>query len=418
MPSLERFFCTVLVLAGLLWPAAAPAQILDSLYVRQPGVSTRWASPENPTAGKGIGGQENRGAKGHAYQTIPAGKSLVLADVTGAGIIDRIWMTVDDRSPAMLRSLRLDIYWDGAATPAVSVPLGDFFGAGAGTLVPMDTALVASPEGRSFLSYIPMPFRSGARVVVTNESAKPLSLIFYDVDMRRMKRQSPGAFYFHAYWHRVRATTPGQAFQVLPLVHGAGRYLGSMITVLTDPAYGNSWWGEGEARLYLDGDVSAPTLVGTGTEDYIGSAWGQGTFVNRFQGGLVADGGRGRWTFYRFHVPDPVLFDRDIRVDLQQIGGAPKLEVERMIKSGVRLTPVTIDPGHRANFRQLLADPAPLDAPRLPDGWTNFYRSDDVSAVAYFYLDRPEDGLPQLAGVAERTAALRPPAAQTHEGQP
>lgn len=399
---------TARLLAALLaLPLACPAGAADgALYEWQEG-APRWASPENPDAAKGAGGRENEGAKGHAFNTIAAGASLTLADIAGPGIIDRMWITIDDRSPEMLRALRLDIYWDGAARPAVSVPLGDLYGAGAGALVPMDTALIASPEGRSFLSYIPMPFAKGARVVVTNESDKELSLIFHDVDFRRFEQPLDDALYFHAFWSRARATVPGRDFHVLPKVSGRGRFLGTLVTTFTDPAYGKSWWGEGEAKIYLDGDSDLPTLVGTGTEDYIGTAWGQGAYVNRFQGSPVADEAAGRWTFYRFHVPDPIYFREGIRVDLQQIGGAPKKDVIAMLDRGAKLTPVTVDPGHRAGFAQLLSSGRSVKDAALPDGWTNFYRSDDVSAVALFYLDRPESGLPALAPVAERTAALR-----------
>lgn len=397
---------------------ALPASAQAPLYEYRAGERSHWASPENPTARKGGGGIENRGAKGHAFETIPAGGAHVLADIRGAGVIDRMWITVDDRSPERLRALRLDIYWDGAKTPAVSVPLGDLFGGGAGALVPMETALVASPEGRSFVSYIPMPFRRGARIVVRNESMRELPLIFYDVNYRSLARLPDDALYFHAWWSRDRATEPGRAFQVLPRVEGRGRFLGMLATTFTDPRYGRTWWGEGEVKIYLDGDRGHASLVGTGTEDYIGTGWGQGAYVNRYQGAQVADEARGRWSYYRFHVPDPVFFERELRVELQQMGGAPKQEVVALLGKGVPLLPVTIDPGRRDGFRQLLATdpPTPVTADGLPEGWTNFYRSDDVSAVALFYLDRPENGLPPLAPVAERTAALRPPAGDAPAG--
>ncbi|MES2444670.1 MAG: glycoside hydrolase family 172 protein [Pseudomonadota bacterium] len=401
----------LLALCLLLLPAAALAQEAP-LYQFQPGQEPRWASPENPAAEKGAGARENKGAKGHAFETIAPGASLVLADIRGAGIIDRIWLTFQDRSPEMLRALRLEIWWDGARAPAVSVPLGDFFGMGAGEVVPMETALFASPEGRSFVSYFPMPFRTGARIVVTNESSREVPLFFYDVDFRKLRRADRNMLYFHAFWRRERATRLGEAFEVLPRVEGRGRYLGAAITIFADPGYGKSWWGEGEVKIYLDGDRDLPTLAGTGTEDYIGSGWGQGAYVNRFQGSPVADEARGRWSFYRLHVPDPIFFARDIRVTLQQIGGAMRPEVLRMQAAGVPLQPVTVDPGGRKGFRQLLATdpPASLAAPGTPEGWTNFYRSDDVAAVAWFYLDRPGSTLPALAPVADRTGALRSPA--------
>jgi hypothetical protein len=372
---------------------------------------TRWVSPENPTGAKGAGGRENRGGKGHAFETIPVGKSHVLADIKGAGIIDRMWMTIEDRSPEALRGLKLEIFWDGAATPAVSVPLGDFFLHGAGEMVPMETALFSSPEGRSFVSYVPMPFRRGARVVVANESGKQVNLIFYDINYRLMRSQLKDALYFHAWWSRDRATKLGQDFRILPRIHGRGRFLGASVTVLTNPVYEKTWWGEGEIKIAIDGDkTEGPTLVGTGTEDYIGTAWGQGAYVNRYQGAPVATwDGEGRWTFYRFHIPDPIFFDRDIEVGLQQMGGARKAIVLGLQQKGAPLIPVTIDPGSRNNFQQLLSNAKPLSDPTLPDGHTNYYRSDDVAAVAYFYLDRPEGALPAISGPAERLRALRAP---------
>jgi hypothetical protein len=150
--------------------------------------------------------------------------------------------------------------------------------------------------------------------------------------------------------------------------------------------------------------------VGTGTEDYIGTAWGQGAYINRYQGAPVATwDDEGRWTFYRFHVPDPVLFRRGIEVSLQQMGGARKNIVLGLQRKGAPMIPVTIDPGSRNSFQKLLETGKRLDDPSLPDGHTNYYRSDDVAAVAYFYLDRPNGVLPPIAGGAERMQMLRVP---------
>jgi hypothetical protein len=392
--------------------STAFAQDGSDLYRYRSQERTQWISPENPAGAKGAGARENKGAKGHAFETIAVGKSHVLADIRGAGTIDRIWMTIEDRSPEALRGLRLDIYWDGARQPAVSAPLGDFFLHGAGEMVPMDTALISSPEGRSFVSYIPMPFRTRARVVVTNESAKAVNLIFFDVNARAVPAQPADALYFHAWWSRDRQTKLGRDFVVLPRIKGRGRFLGTSVTVLTNPVYEKTWWGEGEVKIALDGDrADAPSLVGTGTEDYIGTAWGQGAYVHRYQGAPIATwDGEGRWTFYRWHVPDPVWFHQDIEVSLQQMGGARKAIVLGLQKKGAPLIPVTIDPGSRNNFQKLLENGKRLDDPSLPDGHTNYYRSDDVAAVAYFYLDRPEGVLPAIQSAAERMAAIRKPA--------
>ncbi|HZF95390.1 MAG TPA: glycoside hydrolase family 172 protein [Allosphingosinicella sp.] len=404
-----------LLLAGAILAFAAPAAAQPAdpapLYQYRADEQTRWISPENPTGARGAGGRENQGAKGHAFETIPVGGRHVLADIQGAGTIDRIWMTIEDRSAEALRGLKFEIFWDGSATPAVSAPLGDFFLHGASEMLAMETALLASPEGRSFVSYIPMPFRRGARIVVTNESGRPVNLIFYDVNYRALRSQPADALYFHAWWSRDRATALGRDFRILPRIAGRGRFLGASVTVLTNPVYRDTWWGEGEVKMFLDGDRAHPTLIGTGAEDYIGTAWGQGAYINRYQGAPVASWeAGGRWTFYRWHIPDPVFFHQGIEVTLQQIGGARKNVVLDLQRAGAPLIPVTIDPGSRNNFQQLLTrrPQVPLSDPSLPDGHTNFYRSDDVAAVAYFYLDRPASALPPIAPAAERMTALRP----------
>jgi hypothetical protein len=75
-------------------------------------IQSRWSSPENRNGIAGNGGRENNRAKGHPYDSIPAGKSLDLLNISGTGLINRIWITIDDRTPEMLRALRIDMYWD------------------------------------------------------------------------------------------------------------------------------------------------------------------------------------------------------------------------------------------------------------------------------------------------------------------
>ena len=381
----------------------AGAQELFHYQAAQP----RWASPENPAGGKGEGGRENRGAKGRPFETIRAGQSMTLLDVSGGGTIRRIWITVSDRSPKMLRALRLEMFWDGNASPAVAVPFGDFFGHGLGRTTAFENALFSSPEGRSFNTVVPMPFRTGARLVLTNESDVDLARVYYDVDYTIGETHGADVLYFHASWRREPATALARDFEILPALQGRGRFLGVNVGVITHPAYGETWWGEGEVKVHLDGDGSHPTLVGTGTEDYIGTGWGQGVYVHRYQGAPIADKATRQWTFYRFHIPDPIYFASACRVTLQQMGGASKAEVQAMVASGVALTPVTLDYGDRDRFVKFLErdTAARLDDPALPDGWVNFYRQDDVSATAYFYLDRPA-GAASLPPVAARVAGL------------
>jgi len=369
-------------------------------------VQTRWSSPENPNGIAGKGGRENNRAKGHPYDSIPAGKSLDLLDISGPGLINRIWITIDDRTPEMLRALRIDMYWDDESKPAVSVPLGDFFGVGLGRLTAFQNVFFASPEGRSFNCYIPMPFRKSAKIIVRNESGKGIRKIFFDIDYSVMKTWNEDFLYFHAYWHRDTATLPGRDFDLLPKINGRGRYLGVNIGVSANPLYESSWFGEGEVKMYLDDDVDYPTLNGTGTEDYIGSAWGQGKFINTYTGCTVADDSLLQWAFYRFHVPDPVYFRKGCRVSLQQLGGHMTANVEKYQKNRAPLIPVSIDTGSMVLYYRDRTT-IQLDSTRDPRGWTNFYRSDDLSAVSYFYLDSPTNELPPLQNAAIRTYNLR-----------
>lgn len=370
------------------------------LYRRPaPGVQTRWASFENPGAVKGGAATANRGAKGAPFAGIAAGETKTLVDVTGPGVIHRIWLTVSDRSPERLRALRIDMWWDGAATPAVSAPLGDFFGIGLGRRgIPFECALFSDPEGRSFDCFAPMPFRTAARVTVTNEGATDLTHLYYDADMTLGADPGDDALYFHAHWRRERPNRLGEPFTILPRVQGTGRYLGCNIGVLADPVYQGAWWGEGELKVWLDGDGEHPTLCGTGTEDMLGTAWGQGTFAHRTQGCTVADAESGAWAFYRYHTLDPVWFHSDCRVALDVIGGGERAKVLALHRAGVPLVPLSVDlgTGRTVNLRE--GEPMPPGE----GGGCNFFRRDDYSATAYFYLDRPENGLPPLAGVEER----------------
>ncbi len=378
-----------------------------ALYQKPAGIQTRWSSFENPTAGKGIAAQENCGAKGHPCDVIPDGHAVTLLDVKGSGLVNRIWLTVNDRSPAALRGLVFEAVWDDAKIPAVSVPLGDFFGIGLGRRTPFECALFSDPEGRSFNSLVPMPFRESAKIRLLNESGRQV-LLWYDIDFLLGVRHPPDTLYFHASWRRESPNRLGRDFAILPEVRGAGRFLGCNMGIIVSPLYSAAWWGEGEVKFWLDDDREFPTLCGTGLEDYVGSAWGLGAYTNRLQGCSIADKARGQWAMYRLHLDDPVFFDHSCRVCVQTIGGAPKQRVKELLDSGAPLIPVTLSSPDGPVGLKFLEATAPVKptAPDLPEGWVNFYRQDDWSATAYFYLNTPENGLPVLPPAAERSAGL------------
>lgn len=379
------------------------------LYVKPKGAQTRWISFEGTTTERGKAGLENQGSKGHPFEPVKAGAAKTLLDVQGSGTVTRMWITISDRSPAMLRSLKLEIFWDGAEKPAVSVPLGDFFGLGLGRMIAYENALFSTAEGRSFNCFIPMPFRKSARIVVTNESETDLPHLFYDVDLLLGVEHSPETLYFHAGWRREHPNALGEEFTILPKVSGAGRFLGCNIGVVTDPVYGKSWWGEGEVKVRF-GDDENPTLCGTGTEDYIGTGWGQGYYVNRTQGCSVADSENRQWAFYRYHLDDPVYFDDACQVAIQTMGGTNLKQLQECQTAGAATIPITLDRGKLGEFVHLLSEHTAIDfdTPGFENAWCNFWRQDDWSATAYFYLDKPEGQLP-LAPVKERTEGLLEP---------
>jgi hypothetical protein len=299
-----------------------------------------------------------------------------------------------------MRSIRLRIYWDGETKPAVDVPFGDFFGYGLSKVVKFETALFSNPEGRSFNCMIPMPFRKGAKVIITNESTYNIGSLFFDIDFVKLEKMDDEALYFHAYWTRQKTSELRKDFEFLPQIEGKGRFLGVNIGVNIDKSYGETWWGEGEVKMYIDNDKELPTINGTGTEDYIGTAWGMGQFTGLYQGCTVANDSSKQYAFYRFHVNDVIGFNKNFRASIQQIGGGMLNVVRDLLKSNVKLEPVSV--AGLNSFRSLLDEPKNIFDKDFPFGWVNFYRIDDYSATSYFYLDAPVTSLRELPEVSER----------------
>ena len=389
VPILLILVCALLLMGCAQRPSALRSPS-DTLYTTPDNVQSRWSTRENPLGVKGEGAQARGGRKGSPAFTLRAGQSETLAEVTGeSGTVRRIWVTINDRKPDMLRGIKWEMYWDGAAEPAVSAPIGDFFGHGLGKMAQFDNALFSSPEGRSFNCFIPMPFRKGMKVVVSNETERNVT-VFYEIDYTLGDRHGKDAMYFHAWWNRENPTTMQRDFAVLPDTRGRGRFLGVNFGVIPDQSkYRTTWWGEGEVKVFVDGDGEFPTMAGTGTEDYIGTGWGQGQYATLYQGCTVADKEAFRYCFYRLHVPDPVYFHEDVRVTIQQIGWGSAKDQDSIRKGGTEVY-----------------EAGPGRVPKAAGTGGIFERQDDWSSCAWFYLDRPTNGLPPLPPLAERNAAL------------
>ena len=375
------------------------ALVAQEIYQNPGNITSRISSFENKNGEKGQGGKTNLGAKGNAFEEFGPGETKVLLDVKSTGIIQRIWLTYT-RNPELYRSLRLRMYWDNDPTPAVDVPMGDFFVNNLGKPTAFESTFFASPEGKSYNCFIPMPFRKAAKIMITNESDSIRLKLFYDIDFVSMKTLPKDALYFHAYWNRQMEGEPGSDVQLLPKINGKGRFLGVSVGMNVNPVYKNTWWGEGEVKMYIDGDNKFPSWVGTGAEDYLGTGWGLGVYDHQYQGCLIAERSPGRYSFYRWHVPDAIYFQQNIQVVLQQIGGDYKKGVKALSDEKVNLKIVSIA-GPR-NFHRLLEHPKDISSSDFPEGWVNFYRTDDYAFTSYFYLDKTSADLPALPGLGIR----------------
>ncbi len=351
---------------------------------------------------------EGGGGKGHAFDSVPANSSMTIADIQGCGVIHRMWFTTGCReNPMMLRGIRLELFWDDAETPAVSVPFPDFFGSVFGEKKPFENALFVDPEGASFVCYIDMPFHKRARIVIANDNDSDIRL-FFDINYSRLEKHEQEIMYFHAHWHRDLQTTLGKDFEILPKVQGEGRFLGCNVGLIANPdCVGLSWFGEGEFKAWLDGDTAYPTLAGTGLEDYVSTGWGMGEYTTQYAGCLMNKDGK-QASFYRFHIPDPIYFDEECKITIQQLGGASRKSLLDIEKKGARILPTGLHPSTGPVY-MLEEKNKGVDwrsDEYSDDMFITFYREDDLCATAYFYLSTPENNLPEIQNLAIRQAKV------------
>lgn len=337
----------------------------------------RWINFENPKGEKGKGAIKNFGAKGHAWEHFYENETKLLCDFNGCGVVRRIWITLNDRTVDVLQGVILRIYWDNSPTPRVDVPLGDFFCMGLGVMKPFENYFFSTAEGRSFSCLIPMPFKKNCKITLTNNSGKYINNLFYDINLTLEDVESD-AMYFCASFTKTELNDIEQSVDILPKQSGIGRFLGTNISVISNVDwYGDLWWGEGEVKIFLNDDDEYPTLAGTGAEDYIGSAWELGEYINRFNGCVTKQGNN--VSMYRFHVEDPIFFDKNISVKLQTLGGGAAEKVKSVIEKGYPCVPVTYDDGEPHHIYKQNEE---VDL----KGYVNFFRCDSYRIVAYYYM--------------------------------
>jgi hypothetical protein len=301
-----------------------------------PGVDAN-GKPTGPARDLGLGW------KVHPCDKIAPGATYVLADIEGPGCIQHIWMTpTGDYRTTILR-----IYYDGSDVPSVECPIGDFFASAYTSFkvfAPITSLAVCVNPGNAFNCYWPMPFRKRIRMTLTNVHRTEDKNVFFQIDYA-LNKVPDDAAYFHAQFRRVNPLAPGDVYTILDGVKGKGHYVG---TYMAWQLNNNGWWGEGEIKFYLDGDADPklsdgkvvagstgfPTICGTGTEDYFCGSY---NFENKatkqyqeFTGPYTgvphvvrSDGtyeANMRFSLYRWHITDPVRFERDLKVTIQALG--------------------------------------------------------------------------------------------------
>ncbi|MBW1884316.1 MAG: DUF2961 domain-containing protein [Deltaproteobacteria bacterium] len=364
-----------------MWFQNDPSQIDLSQEIRT-------LSFENPEGGAGTAGVMHGGRKGAPMKIVEPGECVLLGDVEGPGTIRHLWMTFPPMTPEVMRALRLEISWDDASEPSVQVPVMDFFALPHGRPAPLSSALIAVQEGRGFNAWIPMPFRRRARLVMVNESTRRFPF-YYQVAFTRGPIPDDAGL-LHVSFRRENPTTLKEDFTITDGLLGPGRFLGCSLGLRILHEEGFSWYGEGEVKMFIDDDDALPTWCGTGLEDYVGTAWGMGAHQVPLQGvgQELTEPGTGRpmpdfVSFYRWHLPDPIVFRERIRVTLQQIGAVPVPASQPALRQRIDRE------GRIAGAGWTDLGDGPFEAFGICE------RQDDVCATAYLYLREPQ-AVPRL----------------------
>jgi hypothetical protein len=327
---------------------------------------------------KRVSSYDRTGANADARQIAP-GETLTVLDEPGPGIITHVWFTIASADPHHLKALVLRMYWDGETTPSVETPIGDFFGLGLDEYYRYQSIPLAVAPDKALNAFFPMPFQKRGRITVTNEGDRKVDAFYFNVDCRAYSKSlPPDTLYFHAQY-RQAAPNAGWTDQWKsngdPLVNdktnlngegnyfwmeatGRGHFVGVTMSVLQNQ---DGWWGEGDDMFFIDGE-KAPSVNGTGSEDYFLGAWDfdDHAFAYPLFGAPVkgAEKAGSHWSLYRFHLDSPITFSKSLRA--------------------------TIEHGH-AN-----------------------HRSDNFYSVAYWYQTEPHAAFPQLPPLEQRIPKLYP----------
>jgi hypothetical protein len=316
---------------------------MGNLY-RLSDAKSRSISPENFSGEKGKGAMADTGTGAFAARELGRGwkvspsvviktkTTFTIAEIDGPGSIQHIWMTPTGN----WRFSILKFYWDDETEPSIECPVGDFFCMGWGQYSPLQSLAITVNPGSAFNCYFPMPFHKKCKIAMENIDSKDMTL-YYQVDYILTDVPNDAA-YLHAQFHRDRFVPIKEPYILVDLIKGRGHYVGTYIAFET---HDNGWWGEGEIKFYMDGDNQFPTICGTGTEDYFCGSYDYDTknknafgvettnyteFCTPYCGLHQVIRGDGhynvmqRFGMYRWHITDPIRFEKDLRVTIQDLG--------------------------------------------------------------------------------------------------
>jgi hypothetical protein len=340
------------------------------LYDLGTGLVSRSISFENPTGAPGEGGKTASylgvGRKGFPAKNIEPGETVVLCDIEGAGTIRHIWMTGGFKDhPVALRSMVVRGFWDNQDHPSIECPLGDFMGSAHAKVMPYQSAVHSTGINAAFNLWLPMPFKERGRLTLTNEGDRGIT-VFYQVDYTIGDRHPEELGRLHVCFRRDNPTTLKEDFELLPKRTGKGRFVGAVVGIRSMET--STWWGEGEIKIYMDGDTEYPTICGTGSEDWICLSYGMQQTPYLYHGCSLDQ--NGFISMYRWHLPDPIFWEEECRITIQQIGWS----MERRNETGKPL----------------------------------FERQDDWCTATFWYEPVPSAELPDFPELEGRTADLFP----------
>lgn len=347
---MRRVFLTVSVFLFSLYTYSQQGGKFNGLDMNMGSLSrlsdakTRSISPENFTGEKGRGGiadpvkskgQRNvanaaneardlgLGWKVNPFIIINSGETVTIAEMEGPGAIQHIWMTPTGNWQFSI----IRFYWDDEKEPSIEAPVGAFFGMAWNEYAPLNSLAMTVNPGSAFNSYWKMPFRKKCRITMENINDTEPMRLYYQVDYT-LTDIGEDEGYFHAQYRRSNPNTTS-LHTIVDGIKGKGQYVGTYMAIGVN---NNGWWGEGEIKFFMDGDKDFATIVGTGTEDYFCGSYNFDRggkyveFCTPYAGlhqVIRPDGtykAQQRFGMYRWHVQDPVRFDKDLKVTIQDLG--------------------------------------------------------------------------------------------------